>query len=292
MRARHVATGFSVALCGSLAFGAPSAAHIDLLSPPPRVGGAPDSNLDERPCGQRVNARTADKLSVFRPGESIVVAWDVYVQHPSYFRLAFDLTGDDSFSDRSSLPADRELDQPSQLPPGPGELILGYVEDPDGQRDYVEQRVTLPAQPCSDCTLQLTQFVYDLPLRDATYYQCADIVLEGEPLEPEDAGAPGGAAQPDDELGSAAPPENGCALARAQTSTPAGYLALVLLLGLASLRRLMGPRRPTHKPADPRCTGSTSTLRCRSRQRQRRNHTWSTVRAGCHYKRSPPAARA
>jgi hypothetical protein len=248
MRARHVATGFSVALCGSLALGAPSAAHIDLLSPPPRVGGAPDSNLDESPCGQRVNARTGDKLSVFRPGQSIVVAWDVYVQHPSYFRLAFDVTGDDSFSERSSLPADPELDQPSQLPPGPGELILAYVEDPDGQRDYVEQRVTLPAQPCSDCTLQLTQFVYDLPLRDATYYQCADIVLEGEPVEPEDAGAtgsgaaPDGAAQPGNELEGAPSPKNGCALARGRTSDSAGDSALLLLLGLASLRRWRADR--------------------------------------------------
>jgi hypothetical protein len=242
MRARHVATGFGVALCGSLALGAPSAAHIDLLSPPPRVGGAPDSNLEERPCGQRVNARTADKLSVFRPGESIVVAWDVYVRHPSYFRLAFDLTGDDSFSERSSPPGDPQLDRPSELPPGPGELILGYVEDPDGQREYVEQRVTLPAQPCNDCTLQLTQFVYGLPLRDAMYYQCADIVLAGDPIEPEDAGATGSGAvtdgaQPDNELGSAAPPESGCALSRPQTSTPASDLVLVLLLGLASLRR-------------------------------------------------------
>jgi hypothetical protein len=243
MRARHLVTGFSVALCGSVAFGAPSAAHIDLLSPPPRAGGRPDSNLEERPCGQRVNARTADELSSFRPGESIVVVWDVYVQHPSYFRLAFDLTGDDSFSERSSLPADPDLDRPGELPPAPGELILGYVEDPDGQREHVEQLVTLPAQPCNDCTLQLTQFVYGLPLRDATYYQCADIVLAGEPVEPEDGGVPGGAAtdgatQPGNELGGAAPSENGCAMTRRRTSTPAGSPALVpLLLGLAALRR-------------------------------------------------------
>jgi hypothetical protein len=238
---------FSVALAGGLAFGGRSSAHIDLLSPPPRVGGAPDSNLDEKPCGQRVNARTTDKLSVFRPGESIVVAWDVYVQHPSYFRLAFDVTGDDSFSERSSLPADPELDQPSLLAQGAGELILGYVEDPDGQRGYVEQRVTLPAQRCSDCTLQLTQFVYDLPLRDATYYQCADIVLEGDPVEPEDAGAtgsvaPDGAAQPGNELEGAPSPKNGCALAQGRTSESARAPALLLLLGLASLRRWRADR--------------------------------------------------
>jgi hypothetical protein len=242
MRARQLVTGICVALAGSWLCGAPSYAHIDLLSPPPRVGGAPDSNLDERPCGQRVNARTADKLSVFRPGESIVVAWDVYVQHPSYFRLAFDLTGDDSFSERSAAPADPELDRPSELVPGPGELILGYVEDPDGQRDYVEQRITLPAQPCSDCTLQLTQFVYDLPLRDATYYQCADIVLAGDPVEPEDAGVTGSggttdaAAQPGNEPGGPPRPESGCSLAQVGSFKSAGYPVL-LLLGLCLLSR-------------------------------------------------------
>jgi hypothetical protein len=158
---------------------APCLAHIDLEAPPPRAAGRPDSNLGERPCGQRQNARRQDLLSEFRPGEVIDVLVDVYVQHPSYFRFAFDVDGDDSFSVRASLPRDPASDDPTTLAAGEGELILGYVEDPTGDVERIEQRLTLPNVQCDNCTLQLTQFIYGLPLADATYHQCADIVLSG-----------------------------------------------------------------------------------------------------------------
>lgn len=243
MSARHRATGLGVALAGSLLLGSPSQAHIDLLSPSPRASGKPDSYLNESPCGQRVTGRVAEKVSVFRPGETITVAWDVYVRHPSYFRIAFDLDGADSFSDRSSLPAEPERDDPGQLMAAEGELILDLVEDRAGQLGHVEREVTLPAEACDDCTLQLIQFTYGLPLRDATYYQCADIVLEGEVVEPlvVDAG------EAPEVVNEEASPEAGCTLgglARSKLPGSAGlaWLCLCWLRRRARMRRFGSAR--------------------------------------------------
>jgi hypothetical protein len=157
-----------------------SEAHIDLLSPPPRAGGIPDGNLLRGPCGQRNDARVTERVSTFRPGESIDVEWDVYVQHVSYFRISFDTDGDDSFSSRTSPPSDPADDDLSRLAPADGEIILGYIPDPTAQRDHIKERITLPNLQCDNCTLQVTQFTYGLPVKDAVYYQCADLVLAGE----------------------------------------------------------------------------------------------------------------
>lgn len=241
MPAHHSVLSLGVAVCAGLLFEAPSWAHIDLVSPSPRAAGRPDSNLEESPCGQRDTVRVAENVSVFRPGETITVVWDVYVQHPSYFRLAFDLDGDDSFSERSALPANPEQDDPTALPPGEGELILAYVEDRAGELERVEHPITLPRAPCDDCTLQLTQLVYGLPLREATYYQCADITLDGTPVPPAADG--GSAAAVAGEL----PPssEPGCSLTAVGAPRRAGYMTLIvaaLLLGRATARRLGCPR--------------------------------------------------
>jgi len=215
------------ALAVVLSIGSASWAHVDLLSPPPRRGGLGNAYLDSAPCGQRDPGRTSDAVSVFRPGETISVSWDAYVQHPSYFRLSFDLDGDDSFSDRAATPADPARDDPSRLPQAAGELILDYVRDPGGDLSHVERSVTLPSEPCEECTLQLLQFIYDLPLDEATYYQCADVVLEGEPIalspmEPADVAA-----------GSS---EQGCAL-RASKAPGAPWVLPAFVAGFSYLRR-------------------------------------------------------
>lgn len=252
MQTRRRALGITAAACCGVLVSSTSLAHIDLLSPPPRQGGSPDSNLDEGPCGQRNPGRVSERVSVFRPGETITVAWDVYVQHSSYFRLSFDLDGDDSFSQRSSAPVDPARDEPTQLLPGEGELILDYVMDRPGELEHVELSVTLPTEPCDNCTLQLTQFTYNLPLEEATYYQCADLTLEGEPVE--------GVAVTADPLSRPSPSAGGCSLGPAPSSTRARSLVLsVLSLGLLGLRRrgrcsrsLPGCSRPGQAGGVPR----------------------------------------
>jgi BIM1-like copper acquisition factor len=224
-------------LCGSLLFGVSSSAHIDLLSPPPRVGGFPDSNLRQRPCGQRTTGRVADKVSVFRPGEVLSVTWDVYVQHSSYFRLAFDLDGADSFSDRPAAPAKAEQDDPTLLPAGEGEFILGYIEDKAGQLDHVEHDVILPSRACDNCTLQLIQFSYGLPIEQATYYQCADIVLEGEPVPPVAQTEPATQGGVMEEEVATPETESGCELGTPSPSSTTPAVALPGVLALVWLAR-------------------------------------------------------
>lgn len=222
----------SAAACGVLLVSSTSLAHINLLSPPPRQDGMPDSSLDEAPCGQRTPGRVSERGSVFRPGETITVAWDVYVQHSSYFRLSFDPDGDDSFSSRSSVPADPGSDDLAALPPGEGEVILDYVVDRPGELEHVELSVTLPSEPCDNCTLQLIQLNYELPLDEATYYQCADLTLEGEPVEPPPRSA--------DPSSSPLPSMDGCALRAAPASKRTRPLAVLALLLLGAVTRKAG----------------------------------------------------
>jgi hypothetical protein len=253
---RRLRTHLQVAVAVALS-AAPALAHIDLVSPPPRVPGRPDTTLSRGPCGQRNNARVDGSASVFRPGQTIDVVWDVYVQHVSYFRIAFDAEGDDSFSVRRSMPPDPAADDPTTLPAGEGELILDYVQDRSADVERVEQRLTLPDVECTRCTLQITQFTYGLPLDRATYHQCADLVLDanapgeagpvgGEGPGQRDAGAGPGAGGPDEV-------DDGptCALAPARMKSSAGGAGLALTLGVAALLR--HSRSLSARSPKPRC---------------------------------------
>lgn len=269
---RSRAFSFAIALSGSLLGAAPALAHIDLTSPVPRAPGAPDTNLSQGPCGQRDNRRLADKVTTFLPGQTIDVVWDVYVQHVSYFRISFDADGDDSLSARPSTPSDPAADDPTALPAGDGETILAYVEDRTGSIDHVEQRVTLPNITCDNCTLQVIQFTYGLPLARATYHQCADLVLSGplsnsaEPSEANADAAASGAVPPAGTRPEANAPgtggpvgasdadssDGGCAFRPASaTPTPAWLThGLVgLSLALAWRRRAERRRSRTHYSA-------------------------------------------
>lgn len=227
---RRSALVLAAVSCATSLIAVPSRAHIDLEFPEARAAGRPDSNLRQRPCGQRQNARREDRVNVFRPGESIDLALDVYVQHESYFRFAFDVDGDDSFSERPSAPSDSQSDDPTQLPAGPGELILGYVRDPSGTVDRIEQRLTLPNVECASCTLQVIQFTYGLPLEESTYYQCADIELTGPLASPEPD--PAAVADP-----AAAGDGGGCSLRAPSESSRVSWASLLASLLVAGWRR-------------------------------------------------------
>jgi hypothetical protein len=225
--------------CGVLE-STPARAHINLLEPVARVPGFPDSTLSSGPCGQRQNERLEDRVNVLRPGQSIDMVWEVYVRHASYFRVSFDADGDDSFSTRASAPSNASTDDPTELPAGDGEIILDYVMDRGGNVDRVERRVTLPEVECDRCTLQLTQFTYGLPLDDAIYYQCADLVLDdGDGVVEDDF---------DTSAGGAGGESSGCSLAAGAAARGEarrwGWLApLAASLALGSLRSRRRARR-------------------------------------------------
>jgi hypothetical protein len=151
-------------------------AHIDLATPTPREHGRrlePNSNLKQGPCGQIANGRT-DKVNVFAPGETIEVTWAEITNHRSYYRVAFDRSGDDAFPTFEGPGTGAEGIDPSGPCPVDGQVILAYDMDDRNGGNYTLS-VRLPDVECESCTLQLVQFMYDT--RSPYYFQCADLAL-------------------------------------------------------------------------------------------------------------------
>ena len=157
-------------LTAAIVLGVPleAAAHLALTMPASRYG--PDT-LKTAPCGVSGGQRT-DIVSYYEPGATIEVRWEEYVDHPGHYRIAFDPDGDDDFVDPVTMMELYSNDA----------VLLDGIEDGDrSQRDY-SVTVTLPDIECDNCTLQVTQVMYDKPPYevgdDDIYYQCADLVLQ------------------------------------------------------------------------------------------------------------------
>ncbi|MEZ4451748.1 MAG: SCE4755 family polysaccharide monooxygenase-like protein [Nannocystaceae bacterium] len=143
---------------------APARAHIQLMSPTAR-----HTQQKTGPCGVLNDAR-GDMITVYAPGETIMVVWEETVNHPGHFRISFDEDGFDDFVD----------------PAGYDDLYTNntvLVDDiADKQGGIYMQEVTLPEITCDTCTLQVVQVMTDKPPYgdgNDLYYQCADLILEG-----------------------------------------------------------------------------------------------------------------
>lgn len=151
----------------------PTAAHIQLTSPPART-----TEQKKGPCGNGGGARS-DRVTVLQPGQKIIVEWDETVEHPGHFRISFDDEGDDDFAVPASFDEACSNDK----------VLVDLIPDrktSSGDRHY-RQEVTLPNFECERCTLQVTQLMTDKAPYDASatsndiYYQCADVALRGRP---------------------------------------------------------------------------------------------------------------
>jgi hypothetical protein len=188
----HMSPRFGFGLL-TLLIAAPASAHLDLLSPTARLKGEDgNTQLKTKPCGQTTNKRTTDKVTTFSPGQKVDVKIKEYINHPGYFAVAFDPDGDDSFVFPREN-ADKVVaasDDPKTLFPVDGMKVLGLRTDKD-KECYTEAAdnshectiaITIPNMTCQNCTLQVTQFMYDKLGDNADneyYYQCADIKIEG-----------------------------------------------------------------------------------------------------------------
>jgi hypothetical protein len=193
-------------------------AHIDMVTPLPREQGrgrAPNSNLKEGPCGQLENGRT-DKVSVFAPGDTIEVTWRETTNHRSYYRVAFDVDGDDAFPTFAGSGIGAQGIDPSGPCPVDGQVVLAYDMADNAGGSYTLQ-VRLPDVECERCTLQVVQFMYDT--MTPYYFQCADLALRRSgaadagpllagPLLAVDAGSDAAAPAPSAPVSAAAAP--GC----------------------------------------------------------------------------------
>jgi hypothetical protein len=163
---------------------AASFAHVDLSSPNPRSHGQTEGNLKSGPCGQSTDGRTAN-VNVFAPGETITVTWNEYIDHPAYYRIAFDDDGDDGFVMRTDGQTDQAADDPEAMEAAlnmDAEILAIVTEENDTSSgtstDIRNVDVTLPNITCENCTLQLIQYMYNNPTQG--YFQCADIALRAE----------------------------------------------------------------------------------------------------------------
>lgn len=180
-----------------------ASAHIALRSPAPRT-------VDQKagPCGAAGSSRGSN-VTTFAPGETITVTWDETVDHPGHYRIAFNPDGDD-------------FQNPNNPDDGFETTMVEPIADKGGG-SYTQQ-VTLPTTPCENCTLQLVQVMTTAVPYNSFYFQCADIRIGGDPVDPSD---------PDDD-GAA---EGGC------STGGSGAGAGMVLLAFALIRR----RRPASR---------------------------------------------
>jgi MYXO-CTERM domain-containing protein len=235
-----------------------AAAHIRITSPTPRSS----TVLKDRHCGMaglpRANVHTA------RPGSALHLEWDEYVQHPGWFRIAFQQNGDTfeippasngktGTGNASNFPTENRT---GQTDVATGSVIL-VDRIPDGT---TRADIVLPDVECTNCTLQVIQVMNDkppyseLPGSNDIYFACVDLVLSANAPDPgpgggldagvgtdgggvggggNDAGIGGGGGGGDD--------GNGCSVGGPGGT---GGALLALAVGLAASRRRRCRRRP------------------------------------------------
>jgi hypothetical protein len=218
-----------------------AAAHIELLDPPARYAVPANKSC---PCGDGDSNRTcnvtaaestdparSDNVTTYEAGQTITIHAEEYIDHAGRMRVAFDPDGADfaDFNDNVLLdepdPADPTISQANPL---------GW--------DFT---VTLPTEPCDNCTLQVVQVMnvptdveYPDPATASTYYTCADIriVPAGTLAQDPDgtggsgaggsanvgsAGAAGSAAAEDGGAAGASPSGSGGTAGRGSAGAPA-----------------------------------------------------------------------
>jgi MYXO-CTERM domain-containing protein len=248
-------------LCVAVA--APASAHISLEKGGTHLSRYGDSALKEAPCGQ-ANGPRGEHVYTYAPGETISVAIQEYIPHPSYFRIAFDDDGDDGFKDPASI---LPIDPTRKCPDGPGDHCgasdfdntkavlmdnlnphIPTVADLSNPKTFTWE-VTLPNVECDNCTLQIIQVMEDDAFHgpyDPTpgvgvadvYHQCIDLVLKRA-----DAGAPvsgPGGADAGAKTGQASSGDGGgCSVAPRRPGTQGSpvWAALALAFGGLAMRR-------------------------------------------------------
>lgn len=181
------------ALCATLCSSQAALGHLKLLDPPPRH---PEEDLKYGPCGLGgSDTRTTDtaKITTFNPGQTITVVFTETVDHdPSHYRIAFSSAGDTEFEDPVGFDDIR-----TEYP-----VLLDNIPDADDGPGHVfSVQVTLPSVTCDSCTLQVIQVMHDKPPwgpegGDDIYYQCADLILAGDPVDEPPLGSGGSPTEP------------------------------------------------------------------------------------------------
>jgi hypothetical protein len=158
----------------------PAHAHVSLDYPKSRyyVNNLADQNkLKNGPCGASNDSRTTNGslVTTLKPGDKITVRWRETVQHPGFFRIAFDSDGQNFTLPGSASNGDGVTILAEKIPDKSGANNLEYTYE-----------VTLPNIECTKCTLQLVQVMttspppYEEGPGNDLYFNCADVVLKAD----------------------------------------------------------------------------------------------------------------
>jgi hypothetical protein len=169
-------------------------AHIHLTTPLSRTDDVVGDPQKEQHCGSAAQGRNPARVTEFQPGATITVTWAETIQHPGYFRIAFQPNGEVfgipparpglCKGNIACPPGVANCDMPSLMDTeegaGPGGSIVLKDRIADGT---LSTQVTLPNMECTNCTLQFIQVMTDKcpytvdALSDDIYFNCADITL-------------------------------------------------------------------------------------------------------------------
>jgi uncharacterized protein (TIGR03382 family) len=225
-----------------LAWPLSASAHIHLLTPQARTDSQTLDQKDQH-CGVTGQTRTTNRVTTYKPGETVMVTWMEPINHPGWFRIALQPNGD-IFPIPPASTGQAIVMGVAQASNMPTEDLTGMTDPTTGAiilKDRIADgtlmtQITMPNMECANCTLQFIQVMIDKPqytidpASDDIYFNCADIVLS--------AGAPGvdaGNTEPD------APDGNGnnnpTTTGGCSTGGGAGLLVGFALLGLVIKRR-------------------------------------------------------
>ncbi|MDQ3365110.1 MAG: lytic polysaccharide monooxygenase [Myxococcota bacterium] len=202
-------------------------AHIHLTAPVARTDSM-TGDQKARDCGVAGQVRT-NRVTTFKPGETITVTWLETVNHTGHYRVSFQPNGSVFPLPRAAAGGGFPNTNQEGLDAATGAIVLKDLI-PDGM---LSTTVTLPNMECDNCTLQFIQVMDDGDPYSVSslYFNCADITLSNGAPSMVDAGPvqPGADAGVDPmNPGGPSDTSGGCA-----TTGGTGLAAGLSLLGLA-----------------------------------------------------------
>jgi uncharacterized protein (TIGR03382 family) len=225
-----------------------ASAHIHMLTPLSRTDDAQGDPQKTMHCGVPgyVRADHPQRVTTFRPGQTVRVMWKETIAHTGWYRISFQPNGEVFAYPPPGVGTVGNHPTVNQtgITDGSGATVL-LDRIPDGAPGVMQMAdITLPNRECNNCTLQFTQFMTDSAYNPvnagSVYFSCADIVLSNTAPTTPDAGPIAGA---DAGVDAGAPATGGEGVKGGCSTGGSTGLGTLAMFGLLGLRRR---RRATH----------------------------------------------
>ena len=224
-------------------------AHFALEAPPAYSEqdalGLPEKSA---PCGQAdpgTPVVPTNVVTTFHAGDTITVTIDELIFHPGHYRVAL-------APDQTSLPADPVVTASDtacgsaaiETSSTPGVIVDNQLPHTAAFTSPQSFQITLPTTTCTNCTLQVVEFMSDHALNvpgGCFYHHCAQVNLVAPGTAIPDAGTGGSGTMNDGGTSSGAHTSGGCSV-----GTAGSVAVLVIVLGALVVPRRRRVPPPTH----------------------------------------------